>query len=135
VLSVSEKKRSNQHIRQRTNGQTLYYHAAITPVIVCPGQSQVVALPPEYIMPQAGHATQDCARAAGKRWLSKHAAPVAPRGATLLGGALTAISPFVQWCYSIVAIASLRANRIFKATYLSPPWRRDMLSFLFALRA
>jgi hypothetical protein len=53
-----------------------YYHAAITPVIVCPGQSQVVALPPEYIMPQDGHAKQDCERAAGKRWLSKHAAQV-----------------------------------------------------------
>jgi hypothetical protein len=60
--------------RQLTNGQTLYYHAAITPVIVCPGQSQVIALPPEYIMPQDGHTKQDCERAAGKRWLSKHAA-------------------------------------------------------------
>src|SRR5215831_13979206 len=27
--------------RQLSNGQTLYYHAAITPVIICPGQSQV----------------------------------------------------------------------------------------------
>src|SRR5216683_612293 len=51
--------------RQLTNGQTLYYHAAITPVIVCPGQSQGLALPPEYIMPQDGHAKQDCERAAG----------------------------------------------------------------------
>ena len=34
--------------RQLTNGQTLYYHAAITPVIICPGQAQVIALPPEY---------------------------------------------------------------------------------------
>ena len=30
--------------RQLSNGQTLYYHAAITPVIVCPGQAQVIAL-------------------------------------------------------------------------------------------
>ena len=29
--------------RQLSNGQTLYYHAAITPVIVGPGQSQVIA--------------------------------------------------------------------------------------------
>ena len=36
--------------RQLTNGQTLSYHAAITPVIVCPGHAQVIALPPEYIM-------------------------------------------------------------------------------------
>src|SRR6266446_151689 len=80
--------------RQLTNGQTLYYHAAITPVIVCPGQSQVIALPPEYIMPQDGHAKQDCERAAGKRWLSKHAAQVAPRGATLLGDDLYSNQPF-----------------------------------------
>src|SRR5262245_27813990 len=71
--------------RQLTNGQTLYYHAAITPVIVCPGQAQVIALPPEYIMPQDGPAKQDCERAAGKRWLRTHAAQVAPPGVTLLG--------------------------------------------------
>jgi len=53
--------------RQLTTGQTLYYHAAITPVIVCPGQAQGIALPPEYIMPQDGHDKQDCERAAGKR--------------------------------------------------------------------
>src|SRR5438309_10899972 len=56
--------------RQLTNGQTLSYHAAITPVIVCPGRSPGIALPPEYIMPQDGQAKQDCERAAGKRLLS-----------------------------------------------------------------
>ncbi len=80
--------------RQLTNGQTLYYHAAITPVIVCPGQAQVLALPPEYIMPQDGHAKQDCERAAGKRWLSKHAAQVAPHGVTFLGDDLYSNQPF-----------------------------------------
>jgi hypothetical protein len=80
--------------RQLTHGQTLYSHAAITPVIVCPGQSQVIALPPEYIMPQDGHAKQDCERAAGKRWLSKHAAQVAFRGATLLGDDRYSNQPF-----------------------------------------
>ena len=80
--------------RQLPNGQTLYYHAAITPVIVCPGQSQVIALPPEYIMPQDGKAKQDCERAAGKRWLSKHAAQVAPHGVTFLGDDLYSNQPF-----------------------------------------
>lgn len=80
--------------RQLSNGQTLYYHAAITPVIVCPGQSQVIALPPEYIMPQDGHAKQDCERAAGKRWLAKHAARVAPHGVTFLGDDLYSNQPF-----------------------------------------
>ena len=80
--------------RQLTNGQTLYYHAAITPVIVCPGQAQVIALPPEYIMPQDGHAKQDCERAGGKRWLATHAAQVAPHGVTFLGDDLYSNQPF-----------------------------------------
>src|SRR6266852_5457516 len=80
--------------RQLSNGQTLSYHAAITPVIVCPGQSQVIALPPEYIMPQDGHAKQDCERAAGKSWLAKHAARVAPHGVTFLGDDLYSNQPF-----------------------------------------
>src|SRR5437870_8274393 len=46
--------------RQLSNGHTLYYHPAITPVVVSPRRSQVIALPPEYIMPQDGHAKQDC---------------------------------------------------------------------------
>jgi hypothetical protein len=82
--------------RQLTNGQTLYYHSAITPVVVCPGRSQVIALPPEYIMPQDGHATQDCERAAGKRWLAKHAQQVAPHGVTLLGDDLYSNQPFCE---------------------------------------
>jgi hypothetical protein len=80
--------------RQLTNGQTLYYHAAITPAIVCPGQAQVIALPPEYIMPQDGHAKQDCERAGGKRWLATHAAQVAPYGVTFLGDDLYSNQPF-----------------------------------------
>jgi hypothetical protein len=80
--------------RQLSNGQTLYYHPAITPVIVCPGHAQVIALPPEYIMPQDGHDKQDCERAAGKRWLAKHAEQVAPHGVTLLGDDLYSNQPF-----------------------------------------
>jgi len=80
--------------RQLGHGHTLYDHAAITPVSVCPGQAQVIALPPEYIMPQDGHGKQDCERAAGKRWLRKHAAQVAPHGVTVLGDALYSNQPF-----------------------------------------
>jgi len=82
--------------RQLSHGPTLSSHAAITPVIVCPGQSQVIALPPEYLMPQDGHSKQDCERAAGKRWLAKHAQQVAPHGVTLLGDALYSHQPFCQ---------------------------------------
>jgi hypothetical protein len=82
--------------RQLTNGPTLYYHSVITPVIVCPGRSQVIALPPEYIMPQDGHDKQDCERAAGKRWLAKHAQQVAPHGVTILGDDLYSNQPFCE---------------------------------------
>jgi hypothetical protein len=82
--------------RQLANGQTLYYHTAITPVIVCPGQSQVLALPPEYIMPQDGHAKQDCELAAGKRWLKKHAEQIAPYRITFLGDDLYSHQPFCE---------------------------------------
>jgi hypothetical protein len=80
--------------RQLANGQTLYYHSAITPVIVCPGRPEVIALPPEYIMPQDGEAKQDCEQGAGKRWLSKHAKAVAPHQVTLLGDDLYSKQPF-----------------------------------------
>ena len=79
--------------RQLPNGPTLYYHAALTPVIVCPGQSQVMALPPEDIMPQDGHAKQDCERAAGTRGMRTHAAHVAPHGVTLRGDDLYSNQP------------------------------------------
>jgi hypothetical protein len=68
--------------RHPPNGQTLSYHAAITPVIVAPGRSEVIALPPEDIMPQDGYNKQDCERVAGTRWRSKHAKAVAPHGVT-----------------------------------------------------
>ena len=80
--------------RQLSNGQTLYYHTAITPVIVCPGHAPVIALAPEYIMPQDGHAKQDCEQAAGKRWMTQHAATLVPHHVTLLGDDLYSKAPF-----------------------------------------
>jgi hypothetical protein len=80
--------------RQRSNGPTLSDHAAITPVMVCPGHSQVIALPPASIMPQDGHDKQDCERAAGQRWLATHAAQMAPHGVTFLGDDLSSNQPF-----------------------------------------
>jgi hypothetical protein len=109
--------------RQLSNGQTLYYHAAITPVIVCPGQSQVIALPPEYIMPQDGHAKQDCERAAGKRWLAKHAEQIAPHGVTFLGDDLYSNQPF---CALVV---HNRCNFIFTCKPDSHPKLYERLAF------
>jgi hypothetical protein len=80
--------------RQLANGQTLYYHTAITPVVVSPGHSQVIALAPEYIMPQDGHDKQDCEQAAGKRWITQHADALVPHHVTLLGDDLYSKQPF-----------------------------------------
>jgi hypothetical protein len=80
--------------RQLSNGHTLYYHTALTPVIVCPGHAQGIALAPEYIMPQDGHAKQDCEQAAGKRWMTHHAATLVPHHVTLLGDDLYSKAPF-----------------------------------------
>jgi hypothetical protein len=109
--------------RQLSNGQTLYYHAAITPVIVCPGQSQVIALPPEYIMPQDGHAKQDCERAAGKRWLEQHAKRVAPHGVTFLGDDLYSNQPFCA------LVLQHRCNFIFTCKPDSHPTLSERLAF------
>ena len=63
-------------------------------MIVCPGRAEVIALPPEFIMPQDGQAKQDGERVADKRWMAKHAKHVAPYGVTLLGDDLYSNQPF-----------------------------------------
>jgi hypothetical protein len=45
-------------------------------------------------MPQDGHDKQDCEQAAGKRWISQHAATLAPNQVTLLGDDLYSKQPF-----------------------------------------
>ena len=80
--------------RRLANGQTLYYHSAITPVISHPERSQVISLAPEYIMPQDGHDKQDCEQAAGKRWIKQHANLLGSNQITLLGDDLYSKQPF-----------------------------------------
>jgi hypothetical protein len=81
---------------EHKNGEKTYYHSAITPVIVAPGQPHAIPLRPEFITPQDGHTKQDCEIAAGKRWLEKNAARYAPLKATLLGDDLYAHQPFCR---------------------------------------
>ena len=82
--------------RKRNNGQTQNYHTAILPVMVAPHNPHVLALPPEYIVPQDGHEKQDCERAASKRWVTRHATHYAPLNAILLGDDLYANQPLCQ---------------------------------------
>ncbi len=94
----SSKKINCQNCSRRTasNGVTTYFHSAITPVIVAPGNQHVIALEPEFIVPQDGHAKQDCEQAAAKRWINKHAEPYAAKKATLSGDDLYCKQPFCQ---------------------------------------
>ncbi len=57
-----------QHCSSRTfrNGTTQYFHGVVTPVIVCPGNSKVIPLIPEFVVPQDGHQKQDCENTAAK---------------------------------------------------------------------
>jgi hypothetical protein len=81
---------------EHKSGEKTYYHSAITPVIVAPGQPHAIPLRPEFITPQDGHTKQDCEIAAGKRWLEKNAALYALLKATLLGDDLYAHQPFCR---------------------------------------
>jgi hypothetical protein len=78
------------------NGKTLYRHTVVTPVIVAPGQSRVVPLPPEFVRAQDGAEKQDCELAAAKRWLHQWGTHYAPRGVTLLGDDLYCHQPFCE---------------------------------------
>ena len=70
---------------EHKSGDKTYYHSALTPVIVAPGQPHAIPLRPEFIIPQDGHTKQDCEIAAAKRWLENNAAHYADLKATLLG--------------------------------------------------
>jgi len=94
----SSKKIDCQNCSHRTaaNGVTTYFHRAITPVIVAPGHEHVIALEPEFIVPQDGHDKQDCEQAAAKRWINQHAEQYAPQTVTLSGDDLYCKQPFCE---------------------------------------
>lgn len=81
---------------EHTSGKITYYHSAITPVVVAPGQPYAMPLRPEFILPQDGHTKQDCEIMAGKRWLEKNGAFYQNGNTTLLGDDLYAHQPFCK---------------------------------------
>jgi hypothetical protein len=78
------------------NGTEEYYHSAITPVIVHPNCHDVIALRPEFVKPQDGHAKQDCEMVAAKRWLEKNGEYYRRFDPTLLGDDLYSRQPFCK---------------------------------------
>ncbi len=79
--------------KDHRNGRRTYYHSAITPVIVQPGNNRVICLEPEFIRPQDGNEKQDCENAAAKRWLLGPGLSYLPYGVTLLGDDLYCKQP------------------------------------------
>jgi len=87
----------NCSVTEHKNGQTTYYHSAITPAIVAAGQDKVIALRPEFITPQDGHDKQDCETNAAKRWIDKNAKSYSQIGEiTILGDDLYSRQPFCE---------------------------------------
>ena len=86
----------NCSTRVLKNGQTNYFHSVVTPVVVCPGRSEVLPLMPEFVVPQDGHDKQDCESAAAKRWLLGHGARYSGWNTTLLGDDLYCRQPLVK---------------------------------------
>lgn len=84
--------------RTHKTGRVTYFHSAILPVIVAPGQEQVIALAPEFITPQDGNDKQDCEQAAAKRWVSAHTSDFERGRVTLLGDDLYSRQPLCELC-------------------------------------
>lgn len=78
--SFSSQKISGVHCTRQTfqNGNTLHRHSVVTPVVVAPGQAQVVPLPPEFVQPQDGQQKQDYELTAAGRWLAQWGGYYAP---------------------------------------------------------
>ena len=90
----------NCTVKHHKNGSTSYSHTVITPVITAPGINRVFPMEPEFIVPQDGHAKQDCENAAAKRWLQTFGPRYRDWGITILGGDLYCKQPV---CEAILA--------------------------------
>ena len=86
----------NCNKKEHRNGTTTYSHSVITPVIVAPGNNNVIALQPEFITPQDGHKKQDCENAAAKRWIRRHSQEYNKFGFTILGDDLYCKQPLCK---------------------------------------
>lgn len=81
----------------RTHNEKEYYsHAAITPALVAPGNRHVIALEPEFILPQDGVEKQDCEQQAAKRWVRRNASHFKPQQVTILADDLHSKQPFCE---------------------------------------
>lgn len=110
--------------RRLKNGTAYYFHAAITPVMACPGRSQVIPLPPEFIVPQDGHNKQDCENAAAKRWLKRYGKQYRHLGITLLGDDLYCHQPLcellLQEQFNFILVCHPDSHKTLYPTFRTP---------------
>jgi hypothetical protein len=96
------------------DGQTRYFHAAITPVIVAPDQRSVIPLAPEFVTLQDGADKQDSELAAAKRWLAREAGQLPPT-VTVLGDDLYCHQPFCEqirrWGWHFVLVCKPSSHK------------------------
>jgi len=80
------------------NGKILHRHIAVTPTLVAPGQQNVIALAPQFVLPQDGHDKQDCERAAADRWLAQWGRTIAHGVSPTWATTCTATHPIASGC-------------------------------------
>jgi hypothetical protein len=76
--------------------QTLYAHLLVAAVLSAPGQPHVLALEPEFVVPQDGHEKQDCEQQAIKRWVERNAERFEPWSVTVLTDDLHSHQPLCE---------------------------------------
>jgi hypothetical protein len=76
--------------------RTVYAHMAVAAVLSAPGQPHVLALEPEFIVPQDGHNKQDCEQQAIKRWVTRNAERFEPGSVTVLTDDLHSHQPLCE---------------------------------------
>jgi len=92
------------------NGQTLHRHIAVTPTLVAPGQKNVMALAPQFVLPQDGHDKQDSELAAAGRWLEQWGAHYSAWGIPTWATICIATSPIASGCWAKKPTSSLPAS-------------------------
>jgi hypothetical protein len=83
-------------LKKNYEGELIYYHAMINPVIAVPGKTQVLALPPEFIKNTDGEKKQDCEQNGAKRWIRMHGKRLSRIGVTILGDDLYSHEPICR---------------------------------------
>lgn len=84
------------HVIHKSNGVDSYRHMVITPAIVCPGRSDVIALSPEFIGNSDGEKKAENELVAAKRWIQREGPRLSPLSVTIVGDDIYATQSFLE---------------------------------------